>query len=296
MSSDGRTFPLPLAGFEREDGVSRREPSPIASCWPSHLDNFINASDYRAGRRPRREINQFPRLVIRFVARNEVPRKERKREREGREKEFFVLAHKLLVGRRRTVLLFDPRTHGARRRRGERKDEGGGEEAEAHSRRRVDPSRGLVRYVTARREREGEVGRRARKGAGSNFSLPGASSLRQTNCPSCGETRGSPPFDRGPVTRGPLFVESRVYAKRRRRYDRGTSGSMGWSTKKERRRTPRGRSEFDEGERGERSWSGKLLHFIDFLDRNFADLLGSLFIWFFVTSIANFTFLHSLSS
>lgn len=31
-----------------------------------HLDNFINASDYRAGRRPRREINQFPRLVIRF--------------------------------------------------------------------------------------------------------------------------------------------------------------------------------------------------------------------------------------
>lgn len=138
------------------------------------------------------------------------------------------------------------------------------------------------------------MGRRARKGAGSNFSLPGASSLRQTNCPSCGETRGSPPFDRGPVTRGPLFVESRVYAKRRRRYDRGTSGSMGWSTKKERRRTPRGRSEFDEGERGERS--GKLLHFIDFLDRNFADLLGSLFIWFFVTSIANFTFLHSLSS
>lgn len=154
------------------------------------------------------------------------------------------------------MLLFDPRTHGARRRRGERKDEGGGEEAEAHSRRRVDPSRGLVRYVTARREREGEVGRRARKGAASNFSLSGASSLRQTNCPSCGETRGSPPFDRGPVTRGPLFVESRVYAKRRRRYDRGTSGSMGWSTKKERRRTPRGRSEFDEGERGERS--GKL--------------------------------------
>lgn len=78
---DGRTFPLPLAGFKREDGVSRREPSPIASCWPSHghLDNFINASDYRAGRRPRREINQFPRLVIRFVARNEVSSDEEKK-------------------------------------------------------------------------------------------------------------------------------------------------------------------------------------------------------------------------
>lgn len=54
----------------------------------------------------------------------------------------------------------------------------GGEEEEAHSRRRVDPSRGLVRYVTGRGEGEvgiGEkVGRRARKGAASNFSLPRA--------------------------------------------------------------------------------------------------------------------------
>lgn len=65
-------------------------------CWPSHghLDNFINGSDYRAGRRPRREINQFPRLVIRFVPRNQVSRKERERSGKG-EEEFFVSAHKL---------------------------------------------------------------------------------------------------------------------------------------------------------------------------------------------------------
>lgn len=85
-------------------------------------------------------------------------------------------------------------------------------------------------------------------------------SLRQTNCPSCGETRGSPPFDRGPVTRrSPLFVESRMYAKRRRRrrYDRGTSGSMGWSDEKGKKENAAG-PDRNSTRQTYRFWSGKL--------------------------------------
>lgn len=111
-------------------------------------------------------------------------------------------------------------------------------------------------------------------------------SLRQTNCPSCGETRGSPPFDRGPVTRrSPLFVESRMYAKRRRRrrYDRGTSGSMGWSDEKGERRGAG--SEFDEANVPFFEVGAENFHRL--IRENFADLL----IRFFPTSIANFTFL-----
>ena len=108
---------------KRVDSVSRREPSPrsVAAARAfsrkkarerererereslGHLDNFINASDYRVGRRPRREINQFPRLVIRFRGTKRTWRRARCRGtglasvRETRgEKEFFVLAHKLL--------------------------------------------------------------------------------------------------------------------------------------------------------------------------------------------------------
>lgn len=97
-------------------------------------------------------------------------------------------------------------------------------------------------------------------------------SLRQTNCPSCGETRGSPPFDRGPVTRrSPLFVESRMYAKRRRRrrYDRGTSGSMGWSDEKGERRGAG--SEFDEANVPFFEVGAENFHRL--IRENFADLL-----------------------
>lgn len=112
------------------------------------------------------------------MARNQVSSDEEGKG-EGRRRNSLSQAHKLLVDGRRTVLLFDPRTQ-------EEREEGrrrrGGKE-EAHSRRRVDPSRGLVRYVTARGERERERGgyRVGRRVLGSNFSLPRASSFLATN-------------------------------------------------------------------------------------------------------------------
>lgn len=94
---DGRWL---VCGRKREDArFPRRSGQPSADRGRprgGHPDNFINASTIALPGVQRREINQFPRLVIRAAATKPTsPVTGRETfEREG--KEFFVFAHKLL--------------------------------------------------------------------------------------------------------------------------------------------------------------------------------------------------------
>lgn len=195
-----------------------------------HLDNFINASDYRAGRRPRREINQFPRLVIRFRGTKRTSNEndaEQRRSWKGGERNSLSSRTNYLARGRCSCSIADTeeeeREKNATRMKGKKKrnerrrkeEKGQGEEEkEAHSRRRVDPSRGLVRYVTGR----GKRGYRRWDGkAGQKGETESRTSLLDlvlaTNKLSIvrRNTRKSP-FD--VPSPGPPFVEFRMYTKR----------------------------------------------------------------------------------
>lgn len=143
------------------------------------------------------------------------------------------------------MLLFDPRTRSKKNERGrmkmKRREE---EEEEAHSRRRVDPSRGLVRYVTG--------GRRWEEGRGrvlpSNFS-----SLRQTNCPSCGETRGSP-LSTGDPSPGPVVPFRRIsYVHETAEKGSKYESRIGWWSRKKKKKKKKTDRNSIEGKRGRTS-------------------------------------------
>lgn len=198
-----------------------------------HLDNFINASDYRAGRRPRREINQFPRLVIRFRGTKRTSNENDAEQRcswKGGERNSLSSRTNYLARGRCSCSIADTEEEKREendedeeeeeekwKKKKEEKGEGEeerGEEKEAHSRRRVDPSRGLVRYVTGRGKRgyrrwDGKAGQKGEtKPRTSLLDLVLATnklSIVRRN------TRKSP-FD--VPSPGPPLVEFRMYTKR----------------------------------------------------------------------------------